>query len=410
MIIEGKILNQNHQWQFMQILLNQNTAKIEKVEPNIGKADYSFTDQLIFPGFIDLHVHAREDESKKNCHKEDFKSAGFAAINGGVVCFGDMPNNPIPCTNSKTYRNKNELTKKAEMDIFLYAGIKPNSRPISKNIPYKLYMGPSTGTQGFDNDKQLDETLSYFNNHWVSFHCEDPDILKMSESQATFEKRRPPEAEIVAIQKAIKLIEKHKLTGIICHVSTRKGMELIIEAQQRNVDIYSEVTPHHLYFDETMINSSNKTRLIMNPPLRTKEDRLGLLDLLKTGKIDFLATDHAPHLLEEKSNGAAGVPHLDTYGSFVTWLLVKQGVSPNIIEKITSKNAAYILNRFKIRSGYGYIKEGLGGFLTIIDPHQKIKIHPKLLKTKCQWSPFENIEFPGNVVATVYKSQIKLIN
>ena len=166
-----------------------------------------------------------------------------------------------------------------------------------------------------------------------------------------------------------------------------------------------EVTPHHLYFDETMIENDRKNFQV-NPPIRqSKENRLKLISFLKNGDIDYLATDHAPHSIEEKKKGTSGLTHLDTYSPFTTWLMKEHNFTAQEIMRVCSSNPANFFNQF-FPLKFGSIEDGCVGSLTVIDMNKEIKITKEILKTKCGWSPFEGITFPGSVVMTVVKGKI----
>ncbi|MFA6520163.1 MAG: dihydroorotase [Candidatus Paceibacterota bacterium] len=394
--IEGIIANIGMR---SRIEIDQATGLISKVGTVTGAADIVLKDELIFPGFIDLHVHAREDMSHTQDYKEDFSSAEKAAINGGVVAFAEMPNNPIPPIDEKSYETKKELTKKSIVPVVLYAGIGPKTKPLATNVPYKVFMGKSVGDLFFTSLNELESVIKNYEGQYVSFHSEDPEILEKSKNETTHESQRPPRAEIVGIDFALQLIEKYNLFGKICHVSTIEGMNRIIEAKKRGINVTVEVTPHHLYFSK-----ANKM-LQVNPPIRTEENCVALIKFLKNGDIDYLATDHAPHTREEKEKGISGMPHLDTYGPFATWLMQEQGFSPEEIARVCSKNPANFFNHFT-ESKYGEIKEGCMGSLTIIDMNKPITVTKEILKTKCAWSPFEGTTFPGSVAITIIKGKV----
>jgi dihydroorotase len=371
-----------------------------------GIADILLKDELIFPGFIDLHVHAREDMSHRDDYKEDFKTAGEAAVNGGIVIFAEMPNNPIPPIDDESYENKCSLTSKSIVPVLLYAGIEQNTKPISKNVPYKIFMGKSIGDMYFNSKEELEIALEKYKGCSISFHCEDPKIMEINKDKENHENRRPVEAELSAIDIVINLIEKYSLKGKVCHISTIEGILKIIEAKKRGVQIVVEVAPHHLYFDETMFNDNLKKKLQVNPPIRqSKENREALIQALKDGHIDFLATDHAPHSIEEKNKGISGMPHLDTYAQFTTWLMAVHGFTEKDIARIASYNPGIFVNQF-IDQKYGEIKEGYVGSLTIIDLKKEKQILKSSLKTKCKWSPFEGITFPGSCIITIIKGKI----
>jgi len=176
-----------------------------------------------------------------------------------------------------------------------------------------------------------------------------------------------------------------------------------VQQKKRGVSVTCEVTPHHLYFDTSMITDANRRFLQMNPPLRGIKDRLAMIEGLKRGDIDYLATDHAPHTREEKLKGMSGVPHLDTYGPFVTWLMDEHNFSPHDIARVCSENPGNFVNPFlgeEYGKGFGKIEEGYAGNLTVIRPNKPITIRRQLIKSKCGWSPFEDITFPGRVVDT----------
>jgi len=403
--IEGTIISTNNQFSG-RIEIDQTSGLISKISEPTGQADIILKDEFIFPGFIDLHVHAREDVSHTQDYKEDFKTAGQAAINGGVVMFAEMPNNPIPPVDDKTYQEKCELTKKSPVPIILYAGIGPKTKPLSKKVPYKVFMGKSIGDMYFNSKEELDIALKEYQGCPVSFHCEDPEIMDAHKDEKTHEQRRPPEAEYKAIDIAILMIGKYNLQGKICHTSTIEAINKIKNAKAQGVNISVEVTPHHLYFDETMFDDGLRKKLQVNPPIRqNRENRLALIEALRDGTIDYLATDHAPHTIEEKEKGMSGMPHLDTYGTFTTWLMKEHNFTPQDILRVCSSNPANFANQF-LESRYGEIKVGYVGSLTIIDMEKPNQVLGSNLKTKCKWSPFEGITFPGSSIITIIKGKV----
>jgi dihydroorotase len=403
MTIEGNILYKRGR-----IEIDEATGLITKVGVPTGEADVVLKDEIIFPGFIDLHVHAREDVSHTQDYKEDFITLGEAAINGGVVAVADMPNNKVPPIDDLSYEAKSELIKKSAITVLLYAGIGPNTNPLKKKVPYKVFMGPSIGELFFTNNEELEKVIARYKGECVSFHCEDPVILDANKGALTHEDKRPEKAEVSAIDFAIYLIDKYRLTAKICHASTKEGVEKLVEAKKRGLSITIETTPHHLYFDESNITSGNQARVKfqVNPPIRhSKENRLALISMLKLGQIDYLATDHAPHSIEEKEKGISGLTHLDTYGSFVSWLSKEHGFTGEEIKRVCSTNPSKFIGGF-LGEKYGEIKEGYVGSLTILDMNKKFKVESGKLKTKSKWSPFLGETFPGTVVMTVVRGKV----
>lgn len=375
---------------------------IVAVGDNLGAADVEFGDDcLVFAGMGDIHIHARDDVSEAETYKEDFRTAAAAAIHGGVVHVADMPNNKIAPIDDATYRGKQEHLRKRDVPIqvTLYAGIGPGTRPLSCAVPYKAYMGHSVGDLFFTSLAQLDETLSRYRGCNVSFHCEDPLLLEAHKHAATHEARRPPECEVSATRFALQMIEKYDLTGKLCHYSVGEGLPLIRAARARGLRVTCEVTPHHLYFDTTDITDANRGAMQMNPPLRGSADRLAMLAALRDGTLDYLATDHAPHTLEEKARGISGQPHLDTYGPFVTWLIREQGFTPEQVACFCCENPGNFVNPYTAPRKFGRIEPGYVASLTVLNLARPVTIRREDLKTKCGWSPFEGVAFPGSVEA-----------
>lgn len=380
---------------------------ITAVGAKLGPADHVFDDDcLIFAGMGDIHIHAREDVTQKETHKETFACVSAAALHGGVLHVADMPNNPAAPIDDASYAAKETLLlgQKLPVQFTLYGGIGPGTRPLTRKVPYKAYMGPSVGDLFFSSLEQLDEVLAHYAGHAVSFHCEDPVLLEKHKGAATHEARRPPECELSATRFALAMIEKHRLTGKLCHYSVGEGLPLIRAAKARGVPVTAEVTPHHVFFDTAQITPANRPWMQMNPPLRAPGDRQAMLEALRDGTADYLATDHAPHTLEEKARGVSGQPHLDTFGPFVTWLLVEQGFTPERVAAICSANPGTFVNPYQAEK-WGRLQPGYVGSLTVLDVRTPTTIRREDLRTKCGWSPFEGLTFPGSVAAVFVRGR-----
>ena len=406
--IEGRVANEDREFNAA-IEIDTQTGLITKVSSPQGRSDLNTEGCIIFAGFGDLHVHAREDVSGRELYKEDFGTASAAAIHGGVTHFADMPNNPVAPIDDASYAAKEKLTQGASVHITLYGGIGPGTRPLARVVPYKAFMGPSVGELFFSSPDQLEQTVARYRGCNVSFHCEDPLILDANRGAATHEQRRPADAEISATKFALYLIERYDLQGKLCHFSTGEGLKDVIAAKTRGVRVTCEVTPHHLFFDDTMLNEENRLWLQMNPPLRGPEDRLAMIEALRSGAIDYLATDHAPHSLEEKRKGTSGVPHLDTYGAFTTWLIAEHGFTPQQIARVCAANPGRFVHPYLPKTygkGFGSIEEGYVGSLTVLDMKTPYTVTRDSLKTKCGWSPFEGFTFPGSVRHTVVRGRV----
>lgn len=375
--------------------------------------DLVFDKGYIFPGFIDLHVHAREDTSGDWTHKECYRTAGKAAIAGGVTGFADMPNTPVPLISEDQYKEKSMISRQSGMEVLLYAAIGPDTHPFSFRVPYKLFMGKSIGPLFFSSRKDIRNALSRYTGQSVSFHCEDPTILDTHASEATHARRRPPEAEIEAVEFAMEMIEEFDLRGKLCHISSSGALPLIEKAKHDGLNVTVEATPHHLLLQDNgdgiefpaNLKRAEETNpegyYQVNPPIREGKDRKALFDAFDQGKIDYLATDHAPHTFEEKDRGISGMPHLDTFGHSVGCLL-DLDVSPEILGRTAAYNPAQFIREF------GFLprdlKEGNLAHFTILSPDPQVIRNDRMF-TRCGWNPFAGYEFPWQVACTVHRGR-----
>lgn len=390
----------------LRIEINPQNGLIERVGEPRGDAGLRVGDEhLILPGCIDFHVHAREDVSGEENYKETFRSAGEAAIHGGVVAFVDMPNNRVPPVDDASYKRKREIARAAPVDVLLYAGIGPGTRPLSFSAPYKVYMGPSVGQLFFEDDQTLRDALAHYRGQWVSFHAEDPEILHSHRNASDHSHRRPPEAEVRAVELALALCSEFDIHAHICHLSTEGGMRAIARARESGISVSCEITPHHLAIDLENLKSQPRPGFLQcNPPIRPRSDRLYLLQAFREGAIDFLASDHAPHSFAENESGISGIPHLDTFGVFLFWLR-EQGISWRTIVRAACEAPGSALSRF-MPHPYGRLREGFVGSLTILDTATPVTIRRRALKTASEWSPFEGSTYPGRVSHTIVRGKV----
>ncbi len=383
-IFEGNIVISSGV-QRLQVEYDASDFVITRVGKRLGSPNFSFGDScLVFPSFIDIHTHCREDHSKSSTHKENFKTASMAAINGGVCAIGDMPNNSIPPIDDESYLVKKQLAESSRIPVILYGAINSKSSPIKENVPYKYFMGPTTGVGGSDNSKVLDR----YRGKCVSFHCEDPEFFVDS---SFHHYARPVISEVVAIRKAIKLIEQYELEGIICHVSSRDGFVECLKAKRRGVNLKIEVSPHHLLFN--FEDSGTASTFKVNPPIRRRDEQRYLLSQLKRGNVDYIGSDHAPHLINEKAKGLSGIPGLDTFALVMGKLIKDHNISPEIILKCCATNPGNWASRF-LNIKVGKIEKGYLASFTLLDFSETHTVTFDTLRTKCSWSPFENKQFP----------------
>lgn len=370
---------------------------------------------VILPSFIDVHVHSRVPGGE---HKEDFSTLSSAAIHGGVTTVFDMPNTNPPVTTSDILRQKRErANREAKVDVQLYALVLPSNLTSLASlrdqvIGYKIYMGRSTG--GFIlPEEYLGEALAQGRvaSRIVTVHCEDEDIMEKNTERLKdkdyLEKHadvRSPEAEATAVET---LLSHNPNMVNIAHLSTAEALELIKNYRKNgNGAIFCEVAPHHLLLTRDYMQKGGSYGK-MNPPLREKRHTTALMEGFISGAITFLATDHAPHTREEKesSDPPSGVPGLDTYGPFITYL-IKEGVPLNRIVEATSFLPAMCFGL----TNRGRIQVGKRADLVVLDLNSPTTVSSDKLYTKCGWSPFEGMTFPGRVAYTfingrVYDSQ-----
>jgi dihydroorotase len=436
-IVEGKFANADSEF-YGQVEISQETGRITNVAKSIGNADIKLGEnEIAFPGMVDVHVHAREDETGKQNYKETYQTANDAAINGGVACCCAMPNTPNPLLTIeqlKWHKNKHGTLP---VTFINYLGIGPDTKPIKTEIevPYKVFTGPSVGQLFFKSESELRDSLKNYNGKYVSFHVEDYDILQANKGKPTHDQRRPIECVETALEYVLAIIEEFGLKAKLCHWPTSgKSLEMIRKHRKKGFRTLIEISPLYLYFDNEMTNSNPELwpYLQANPSIRSRKDRLELIEALRDGTIDMIATDHAPHTLDEKFknfggeanylkmkkdnptecrkisclDGTSGTPQLDTYATIGAWLISEHRFTPKEIARVTSFNPGKFANHFLDRTygrGFGKIAVGYQGSLTIIDLDKKTTVKRENLKTKCGWSPFEEIDFKGKTTMTIIK-------
>ncbi len=397
-VVEGQLVDSllGSQWGQIEIV----DGTIQRVGDLGLKADLvASQEQLVFPGFVDVHVHLRQGHE----YKEDFQSGCRAALHGGVTAMIDMPNNPIPPKTLADLALKRSLVEDLPIDIDFYLGVGPGSTPDpSGPAHYKAYMGPSIGPLYFHSDEDLEEALQRFKGHRIAFHCEDPVMLRQLEKEALHESQRPVEAEWKAVETALRLGQKHGFGVHVAHMTSERSLELVEKARPAMLAATTEASPHHLFFDwENRSQFRRSSWLKMNPPLRSGHERRALLQAMLAGRIDFLATDHAPHTCQEKaSDNPSGVPLLDTYGGFVTWLM-QQGWTPAQV----ARHCCHLPGEFSGRK-LGRLQPGYRGHLTILSPQDPWTVEAEDLQTRCGWSPFEGVTLPGRVAWTVASGRL----
>jgi dihydroorotase len=385
---------------------------------------------IIFPGFIDSHVHAREYARPRGedvgavqkwqaaLEKETFSTAGRAAINGGVTLYAAMPNDARPPDDSQTYDAKMEISHSSPCPTVLFACVTRDSEPWA-DLPYKVYLDSDPSPYAFTSWQALETTLARYSGCRVFFHAEDPDVLRASQGSGPRWKVRPAEAELRAVERLLDWTAKLGLRSHVCHVSTEGAVRLIREFNDHSsIPVTCEAAPHHLFFSMNggEVTSASGQRPAMpqlldcNPPLRSEQDRRFLVEALRDGSVPILASDHAPHTQEDKDRGAPGMPHLDTLGAFAGWLLNRCAFTPTRIAQALSEAPGKLLAP-DLDKPQGMIEPGAWASFTILDPTGSTLVEGASirgrgpLQTRCKWSPFSGIELPGSVTATIIRGE-----
>lgn len=396
------------------VVLNLENGLIDEIRQPSEAADLVAPPTCaVLPGRIETHVHFRESKDGRGIRKEDFRTGGRAAINGGIVHACEMGNNEIIPCDEVSYGDKDDLAQKSDIPITLYATVVKGSRPFTykrRRIPFKVFMGPSIGNSNFETNAECADTIRHYEGEDMSSHCEDPHILREYANKPTHEERRPNHAETTSIEFAIDCaLGYHIKRWKVCHVSTKEGKRLITEARRAGVRMVAEGTHHHAWFNTDMLTDLNRKMLQMNPPIRSPEDQRAILEGLFDGTIHILAGDHAPHLNEEKNKGTSGVTEADTDGAYITHLIRNCGFSLARIVQACCVNPARFVNEFlppEFGLGYGFIEPGCVASLTILDLDHPVIVTKDKLLTKCGHSPFEGVTFPGCVWRTIVRGVV----
>jgi len=362
-------------------------GKIDFVKKHYkGDVEVKQIDEIILPAGIDLHVHFRDPGSTD---KEDFYTGSKAAAFGGITTVADMPNNHPPILTPDTFDKKLQMVEERScIDFALYSLIGDDvGSMIEKTGLFKVYLSSSTSTEKKVHEDGIRKV--YKNGGKIAFHCEDEDYFnKPGTDLPGYNKYRPVESEVQAIRSLTELPEGPKR---VCHISTKKGLQ---EALSNGFSV--EVTPHHIFLnEEAFLGGFGK----VNPPLRTQNDQIALWESYERGDIDFLASDHAPHLEDEKTDfidAPPGIPGVETMYPLLLHSVSMGNISlSTVVETIAEKPGRY-LNTKK-----GKIEEDYDADLMMVDFRKIESIDRENLHSKAGWSPFEgfNAVFPVHVMS-----------
>ncbi len=368
----------------------------------------------ILPALIDPHVHFRTPGAE---YKEDWRHGAEAAIAGGVTTVIDMPNNIPSCCTKAAVENKMQLIDRQLEEVgiplryHLYLGADKNHiEEIGKAkkliVGVKIYMGSSTGDLVMDDDEALDKVfqIAAQENVIIGIHAEDEAILKTYKNKyknntdpSIHSKIRDRSAAIKAVEKAIALTEKYSAQLCVLHLSTKEELELVKEAKQRELLVFAEVSPNHLFLNEKDYQRWG-TRVQLNPPLRTEEDNEALWKGIRDGTVDMIGTDHAPHTLEEKNRpygqAPSGIPGIETMLPLLLNAYHEERLSLGKIVELTRSNTEMI---FQLPPQDDVV---------LVDLEMVKEVRNENLKTKCGWSPYVGKVLKGWPIYTILKGQV----
>jgi dihydroorotase len=386
---------------------------------------------VVLPGVIDVHVHMRDPGAT---YKEDFRSGTSAAAAGGVTTVFDMPNNSPPTKDVDSLRQKAKAAEeKAIVDYALYGllagGSSREIAPLARAgvIGFKCYMAETTGSTAPPSEGEMREELALVGKtgRRVSVHAEDDSIIrariselrKMGRTDAIAHyESRPEIAEENAVRRAIALAREAKCDLHIAHLSSAGGAAQVRAAKRSRrlggADVTAETCPQYLLLDKG--DYAVKGSLMKsNPSVKRREDRLALWRAVRDGTIDMIATDHAPHTIEEKTSGesiferASGFPGLETSVALML-TCVSRGLLPLArYVRLASEGPAKAWGLYPKK---GRIAVGSDADFTIVDLKREWRIDPAKFVSKAKYSPFEGFAAKGAAVYTIVRGAVVMEN
>tara|TARA_B100000795_G_scaffold5805_1_gene4309 strand:+ start:5345 stop:6700 length:1356 start_codon:yes stop_codon:yes gene_type:complete len=415
LIKNATIVNENNVFKGDVLIENEIiTAISSEISAPKGVAIIDAKGSYLIPGFIDDQVHFREPGLT---HKANIATESRAAIAGGITTFIEMPNTIPQATTQALLEDKFNVAAQDSYAnySFMFGGTNDNLEELLKTDPkkvagIKLFLGSSTGDMLVDNEEILEKIFSS-TKMIISVHCEDEATIR--KNTEIYKERfgddipmkyhpiiRSEEACYLSSSKAIELAKKTGARLHVFHLSTAKETHLFrndIPIEQKQIT--AEVCIHHLWFSDRDYDTKG-THIKWNPAVKTEADRQGLWKALLDDRIDVLATDHAPHTLEEKNNIYTKAPSggpLVQHAIIALLEKVKEGVIP--IEKAVEKMSHNPAKLFQIEKR-GFIKEGYFADLVLIDTNQSQTVSKDNILYKCGWSPFEGTTFSSTITHT----------
>ena len=399
LLIEGEFISK------IDSSINIDEAEVEVIDAN---------GSYLLPGAIDDQVHFREPGLT---HKANIGTESRAAVAGGITSFIEMPNTVPQATTQELLEDKFKTASESSYAnySFMFGGTNDNLEELLKTNPrdvagIKLFLGSSTGNMLVDDEKVLEKIFSS-TDMIISVHCEDEATIKKNFKEQfdkygddipikLHPKIRSEEACYLSSSKAIALAKKTGARLHIFHLSTAKETELFrndIPLEEKKIT--AEVCVHHLWFEENDYDTKG-TFIKWNPAVKTANDREGLWRALLDDRIDVIATDHAPHTIEEKENPYTKAPSggpLVQHAMVALLNKVKEGVIS--IEKLVQKMCHNPAILFQVEKR-GYLREGYYADLVLVNPNDAWTVDKSNVLYKCGWSPFEGTIFNSKITHT----------
>jgi len=424
LIKSATIVNENKQ--YVSDLLVKD-GLIERIDSNIDvQADQTINAEglHLFPGCIDDQVHFREPGLT---HKADIHTESRAAVAGGITSFMEMPNTVPNTLTQELLQQKYEiasLNSLANYSFFMGASndnIEEVLKTDTKNVcGVKVFMGSSTGNMLVDNPTTLENIFSK-SPMLVAVHCEDEATIKANLAHyrellgddipvRLHPKIRSEEACYLSSSMAVELAKKHNTRLHILHISTEKETHLFSnDIALKNKRITAEACVHHLWFTDKDYDTKGNF-IKWNPAVKTEADRDGILKAVLDGRIDVIATDHAPHTLEEKSQPYLQAPSggpLVQHALPAILELYHHGKIP--LEQVAEKMAHNVAICFQIDKR-GYVREGYWADLVLVDLNNPWNVNKSNILYKCGWSPFEESTFRSKIMHTLVSGNLAYSN
>ncbi|MCB0380790.1 MAG: dihydroorotase [Flavobacteriales bacterium] len=425
----AKIVNENTIFSGHVLIEKDIIAKIFKEVDDI--TSYEKTNKVIdvkgnylLPGVIDDQVHFREPGLT---HKATIQTESRAAVAGGITSFMEMPNTVPNTLTQELLQDKYDIAEKTSYANYsFYMGASnDNIEEVLKTNPktvcgVKVFMGSSTGNMLVDNPETLEELFSKCK-LLIAAHCEDEDTIK--KNMAIYKEKygedvpvachpeiRSEEACYKSSSLAIQLAKKHNTRFHLFHLSTAKELGLLEnKTPLKEKRITAEACVHHMWFsDEDYKTKGNFIK--WNPAVKKASDRDAILQAVIDGTIDVIATDHAPHTLEEKNNTYFSAPSGGPLVQHALVAMLEHYHNGKIsLEKMVEKMSHAVADCFKVENR-GFIREGYFADFVVVDLNNPWTVNKDNLLYKCGWSPFEGTTFKSKVLTTIINGSVVYTN